>query len=252
MFKQIHDSDGAETVLSPRHNSIYTMTRSSQAWYKHGIAKTKDQTQERFSITLRSVSSKFSRSIILIGDSNTKDINFGSGKGFVGESFPGKRVKAAHVDQIDPVDCIGFAHVVLACGTNNLRTENPSSSCPIHQVVENLEHRIAQIKKLCPNCVITVMPVLPSRLPRMNANIIRYNDLVDEMLMHSFPDAGFPSMHDFLDPKGMLSIKYNRDNDPIHLGGRGVAKFVSVMKYRVYERESMNRRRNSKPVPAPD
>ncbi len=69
--------------------------------------------------------------------------------------------------------------------------------------------------------------------------------------MHSFPDAGFPSVHDFLDSKDMLSIKYSRDNDPIHLGGKGVAKFVSIMKCRVYERECMNRR-NSKPVPAPD
>ncbi len=251
VFKQIHDPNSDETVLSPKPNSMYTMTRSSQAWYKHGIPKTKEQTHERFSITLRTVSSKFSRSILLMGDSNTKDVIFGSGKGFVGESFPGRRVKAAHVDQIDPVACIGFAHIVLACGTNNMRIENPSSRCPTPQIVETLMHKIAQIKKLCPNCTITVMPVLPSRLPKMNANIVRYNELVDRMLSRSFPDIGFPSMQDFLDSKNLLSTKYSRDNNPIHLSERGIAKFVSVMKYRVYERECMNRR-NSKPVPAPD
>ena len=71
-FKCIHDTGNEASTeyvhsVSPESNSVYVMTRSSQAWYRHGIdetgpAETQSPVQTgRFSITLRTVSiAKFS------------------------------------------------------------------------------------------------------------------------------------------------------------------------------------------------
>ena len=62
-----------------------------------------------------------------MGDSNTKDIQFGTGSGKVGDSYPGKRVKASRVKNIDPVECVGYQNVFLHVGTNDLRCEYVTS-----------------------------------------------------------------------------------------------------------------------------
>jgi hypothetical protein len=57
--------------------------------------------KERYSLTFGSVSEKFQRSVLILDDSNTKDIKFGNSSGRVGASYPGKRVKAAKMNSID-------------------------------------------------------------------------------------------------------------------------------------------------------
>ena len=57
-FKQDRDQD--PTKLDVKSNSLYTMTRSSQNWYRHGVPILSDDntTEERSSITFRSLSSQ--------------------------------------------------------------------------------------------------------------------------------------------------------------------------------------------------
>jgi alkylated DNA repair dioxygenase AlkB len=88
-FKAIHNDTEEIRTLTPQHNSVYTMTRSSQGWYRHGIDSA-ESSEVRFSFTFRCVSQRNRRSVIIQGDSNTKDIQFGSGAGTVGETYPGK------------------------------------------------------------------------------------------------------------------------------------------------------------------
>ena len=234
---------GQESVeLDVKHNSLYVMTKSSQNWYRHGIpSPAADQdVEERFSVTFRCLSKQFKRSILLMGDSNTKEVNFGSGTGKVGESFPGKRVKASRVKNIDPHQCIGYSNVFLMCGTNDLRCENVKMESDVHKVVDELRHKLSDIKQLCPKTKIFVVPVMPSRIPRMNSNITMYNELVDQMLFSCFNDIWFQGIYSFLDEQGMLSLKVARPNDKIHLGSRGIAKLVTYMKSCVFKREKMD------------
>ncbi len=100
------------------------------------------------------------------------------------------------------------------------------------------------------------MPVLPTRLPAMNKNIVMYNDMVDQMLHECLPEVWFPSLHHFLDENSLLSVGLTRANDSIHLGSRGIAKLVTTIKQCVYRRECESRRvkgssRNLRPSPAP-
>ncbi len=199
------------------------------------------------------------RSVLLIGDSNTKNIVFGSGAGKVGETYPGHRVKAAKIEHIEPAACIGYTNVIIACGTNNLRPENLRSDEDIHHLVNTLHEKISAIKHLCPNSKIFVMPVMPTRIPRMNRHIILFNNLAHSMLRKCFDNVAFPGIYEFLDDKGLLSSALTRNGDDIHLGTRGLAKFVRLFTTLIFQREKSERvhmsspssNRNRGPPPAP-
>ena len=248
LFEPKQDRDQDPTELDVKSNSLYTMTRSSQNWYRHGVPKVSDEspTEERFSITFRSLSSQSRRNIVLIGDSNTKDVNFGDGIGKVGHSFPGKRVKAARVKDINPHLCAGYSNAFLMCGTNDLRSENVRNVSDIHKTVSTLKNKLTEIRQLCPLTNIFVVPVLPSRIHEMNKNIMLYNNLVHEMIDNCFPDIWFKGIYGFLDNNNLLSVKFTRGNDMIHLGSRGLAKFVSHMKNCVFLKEKILREKVSR------
>ena len=222
------------------------MTRSSQGWYRHGIDST-ESSKDRFSLTFRCVNQRNKRSVLIQGDSNTKDIKFGIGAGTVGETYPGKRLRTPKVSDISPESCIGYSNVVLVCGTNDLRVEAVRDDADICKVVDIYRSKLYMIKKLAPTSKIFVVPVLPTRNARMNSNITRFNCLLSEMLSHCFRDVFFPGVYSFLDSKNLLSFRLTRKNDDIHLGEKGIAQFVRLLKLWIFECEARERRlsRNS-------
>ena len=237
LFEAKHDDGEKPVVLEPQSNSVYVMSRSSQNWFYHSILRPEENesVEERFSITFRSLSQKFRRSIMLMGDSNTKEIKFGEGSGTVGASYPGKREKAARVKDIDPVKCVGYQNIFLHCGTNDLRCTEIISDNQIYELVNTLHGKLALIKQLCPKAKIFVVPVLPSRISAMNRNIMMYNNLAAKMLAKSFPSISFRGVYGFLDNYGLLKSKLTRNNDTIHLGPRGISLYVSLMKQYVFQ-----------------
>jgi hypothetical protein len=76
-IEEIHHESDKFTDFEVTNSSVCTMTRTSQEWCRHGITTSTEQTGEKFSLTFRSVSEKFC--LIILGDSNTKNINFGKG-----------------------------------------------------------------------------------------------------------------------------------------------------------------------------
>ena len=242
-FQPKHSESSPSQNLLVSHNSLYVMTRKSQNWFRHGIPPPlpTEEVDERFSLTFRCLKKQFCRSVILIGDSNTKAVNFGSGFGKFGQSFPGKRVRAAKIKDIEPSDCTGFANVFLMCGTNDLRCENISHVSEIKNLVDVLKEKLILVKQLCPESKVFVVPVLPSKIPQMNKNICLFNSLVDKMLYSNFPDIWFEGIYSFVDRQGMLSDKLRRPNDDIHLGPRGIAKLVTYLKICIYKREQFEK-----------
>ncbi|KAL5258266.1 hypothetical protein ACHWQZ_G013043 [Mnemiopsis leidyi] len=154
-FEAKHSNESLEE-LEVSDNSVYIMSRKSQNWFRHGVPPPSpgESTEERFSITFRCLKKQLSRSILLIGDSNTKQVTFGSGLGKVGQSFPGKRIKAAKVKDIEAKDCVGYSNIFIMCGTNDLRCGYISDERDIHCVVETLKDKLIQVKQLCPEAKI--------------------------------------------------------------------------------------------------
>ena len=188
-----------------------------------------DKCEERFSITLRNVKNKNSRSTVLVGDSNTKPIKFGNGKGTVGESYPGRRVKAAKVKDINPTDCCEYANAVIACGTNDLRLSEVDKSDPgkyIQELVSTLRGKLEQIKLLSPQTNIIVMPVLPTRDSKMNNLICRYNTSVFNSEFRRRLGVTMPPLYSFLDSKHILSLHLTRY--------KGISMFVRVIKEAIF------------------
>lgn len=70
----------------------------------------------------------------------------------------------------------------------------------------------------------------------MNQHIRYFNNLVNQMLNQHYPDISFTGVYNFLDRQGLLDKKLIRNNDDIHLGKRGVAQYVAMMKSCVFRR----------------
>lgn len=223
-------------------NTMYVMTRKSQAWYKHEILDA-EKCEERFSVTLRHINKCNRRSILMIGDSNTKNIKFGSGKGTVGEKYPGKRIKAAKIHQIDPSECVGYSNIVIACGTNDLRPTEVTGPLDtyVYNLVNTLKSKIEEINALT-QTKIFVMPVPPTRDQNMNRNIVAYNGLLMKSEFVARYNVWIPGIYSFLDRSGMLSSNLTRGGDPIHFGEKGICMFIKTIKDSVYHRERVERR----------
>ena len=122
----------------------------------------------------------------------------------------------------------------------------------IRKVVDEYKSKLCIIQQLCPSSKIFVVPVLPTRNVKMNRNIVRFNSMLSDMLNQSrFGNVYFPGVYSFLDSKGLLSARLTRNNDDIHLGDKGLAQFVRLIKLWIFECEARERRlsRNSSRVP---
>ena len=82
----------------------------------------------------------------------------------------------------------------------------------------------------------------------MNKNIIMFNRLVYDMLESSLEQSVWQiGVYHFVDNKGLLAMNLTRNGDEIHLGNRGLSKFVSCVKHWVYVRAKLERTRQRKP-----
>ena len=239
-FSEIHGDQTAS--LDVENNSLYFMTKTSQSWFKHSMLDV-EVTEERYSITMRNVEPTYSRSTIIVGDSNTKEIKFGSGKGTLGEKYPGKRIKAAKISDIDPRDCVGYSNIVLVCGTNDLRPEeHPNVPALANRLIE----KARQMRLLCPKSKLFMMPVLPSRDASMNRNVMAFNRRIGDWVeREGDPFVDQPSVVEFLDNRDLLDRRFTRPGDLVHLGKSGICKFVTIIKNSIYNREKFLRGINS-------
>ena len=114
---------GEQRILSVRNRSLYVMSRKSQVLWSHGIEKCADFLGVRYSITMRTVGNRFYRSTIVQGDSNTKHLKFGQGKGTFGFNMPGEAVYTPVIANIDPWACVGYKNIIIHCGVNDIKND---------------------------------------------------------------------------------------------------------------------------------
>ena len=224
-----------------KNGSLYTMTRTSQAYYSHRIDAENCGDSVRFSLTFRHLNKQFNRSTILIGDSNTSDFKFGEGTGTFGASLPGKRVKAATVEDINPFDCVAYKNVVFVVGTNNLRSKYISHRDDIANVLKTLQEKIRIIQKIRKDIKIIILPVLPTRSADMNRHIVYFNRIL-YTYVSSCPSSNIslPGLYEFLDDQHLLSRNFTRDGDYIHLNPLGISRLALIIKGVIFNRLSNN------------
>ena len=229
----------AETTHVASDRSLYVMTRSSQDYYTHQINTDGSNADNvRYSLTFRHVGDQFINSTVVIGDSNTKDFKFGDGKGTFGRSVPGKRIRATTVEDINPHDCAGFANVVIVTGTNNLRSNVISCRADVEKVCQTLQEKIAGIRRIRKDVLITIVPVLPTKFSDMNRQIRCYNTMLYEMFISTGTNFNIklPGLYEFLDRDRLLRCDLSRTGDGIHLNGRGISVLVLRIKKAILNR----------------
>ena len=161
-FTNLHT--GEQRILLAKGRSMYAFSRKSQAVWSHGIEKSAEFQGVRFSITLRTIGKRFTRSTVILGDSHTRHLKFGEGNGTFGFNMPGERVYTPLIEDIDPWTCVGYSNIIIHCGINNIKGRGAN----VQQCANKFISKIAEIKAWCPKAKLTINPILPSRSESIN------------------------------------------------------------------------------------
>ena len=232
-FKELHGDKTDELLVN--HNSLYTMSLASQSFWSHEILADSTshfkETDVRYSITLRSIHSRFRNSTVIVGDSNTKHLKFGEGLGSFGYYFPGERIEAPLIDDIDVTRCVGYSNIILHCGINNIKHTSVNNITKVSHCFNKLKHKIELVHKLCPKSQLIVSPILPTKDQQLTAKALDFNEMLFRYEDHAqyFRTLNFNS---FCDMNGILydSMGCHNPRDMLHLGSQGIKHLVKSIK----------------------
>ena len=135
---------------TPKSGSMYTMSKLSQELFKHKIDSEDDKNLKvRYSLTFRSLSWTNDNSTIIFGDSNTKELKFGSGgDNMFGKSMPGEKVLSYTIDQINPLQCVGYSNIVIHCGVNDVKENCVESRNDIVSIYNKFVVKVNEIRSV--------------------------------------------------------------------------------------------------------
>ncbi len=184
------------------------------------------------------MSDKFLKSTVIIGDSNTRFLKFGTGQGTFGQNIPGKRIEALHINKINPLDCCGFQNIFIHCGVNDIKSYTINSRDKLSSKFTELKGIIDQILILCPTSKVYVSPILPTKSRDINLRASQFNELLlnfrGNMMHYKFDTLNF---NEFVNNSGYLHEDYGRywnPEDQLHLGSKGIRVLVGMIRERVY------------------
>ena len=218
--------------------SMLVASRFSQDFWLHRIDKV-ESSDVRYSFTFRDVSPHYINSTILLGDSNTQHVKFGSGQGTLGQWMPGKRVKVGHIEEIpDACDIGPYRNVVLHTGVNNLN--NPKYRKSNSALIKILESKIQDISTTYPKAKIFISLLLPSRYAPLNYRIRDFNNMILDLtckfslvsvIEHSVFGEILSDEHGRWKSNGIDSSDFIPNiNDILHLGKHGIRKLAMNFK----------------------
>ena len=221
------DTPAEEKVETIEGNSLYVMSKQSQFVWQHRIDPSSETRALRYSITFRYISKNSANATIIVGDSNTRHLKFGSGKKTFGDRIPGKRVEAFLIDQIDPYQCEGYSNVFIHCGINNIK----KSGSVVEECVDKLASKLDKICELCPYSKVTVSPILPTKLSWLNARALHFNQLLFRYCDGN-PRIGTLDFNSFVGSDSLLDSalgRYQDQTDAIHLGSTGIFRLSRLI-----------------------
>ena len=243
IFKNIKDSSTTDVKLM--NNNLLSFSRYSQEFWTHGIPKD-ESTTCRYSLTFRYLAPMFLNSTLIMGDSNTNNLNFGSGKNTFGIWMPGMRIKAGRIQDVPEPSKIkaAYRHFVIHTGINDIRSQNPK---PIPVLASNLFKKCTSFLNCFPKCKVHISLLLPSKDPMLNISINQFNSLVVQFCM-SQNNCTFVDNSNLADPAGFLYPhlgRHTREGNPkhddaVHLGSKGISTFCMNIKKQIVKMRSVN------------
>ena len=224
------------------------MSQQSQHYWKHRIDPS-DQTDSdfvRYSITLRSVHRVNKNSTIIIGDSNTRFLEPSNNRDIFGKEMPGERVLTYHIRDIDPKVCVGYQHIIVHVGINDLNeysigrlnTDPDPGDVDAHFTL--FINKLEEIQQLCPYARLIISPILPTKLEKLNERALKFNHmLIDYVSCRN--NLVLLNFNPFLCKQSGLLDKqygsYKKPRHPVHLGKQGIAMLGNMFKDSVFRRK---------------
>ena len=247
-FRELQ-SDNLTDVLC-KGRSMYYMTRHSQDFYKHSLKKHEGSPLgTRYSLTFRSIHWSNFNSTALIGDSNFGPINFGNGKGKLGQSTPGLRMWAPTIDTVRPLSCTSFKNIVLMVGTNDLKTPGVTDE-QIKELYKDYKTKISLIRKYNSKCRIFVCPVLPTKSHNINRRINIFNSYIyNDLCQCNLNVIKVEGFMKFLDKRSNLlnnDLAKPEVSDELHLNRKGTSVLVMLLKECIFTNRNRSRLVGSK------
>jgi len=235
-------TDNASTrseELLLQDGSILVASRFCQDFWLHGIEKDTSE-NVRYSFTFRNISPHYINSTILIGDSNTKLVNFGEGQGTLGKWMPGKCVKAGYIEAIPAATDIGpYRNIVIHTGINSINNSNYRRSD--NYLIQALESKCKNIADVYPRSKLFVSLLLPTRSEALNRHVRKFNNMILD-LTYNFKNIFIIDHAIFGDLLCDEHGRWDTENDcantrdTLHLGKKGIRLFASKIKSSIFER----------------
>ena len=260
-MKFVNCSDNAANVndcVSLKDNDLLVFSRASQDFFHHSIVADQNSSQIRYSFTFRSLAPYNINYTTIIGDSNTKDIVFGSDKGKLGLWLPGSRIKASKIKNIpDPFTIGPCRNILLNVGINDVQEDNPKST---ECLVDQLDSKIKSIMKVYPKTKVSISLLLPTKISYLNFRVNQLNNGIKRLAANSrninvIEHSNLVDQFGFLNPVlGRHKRGLPNPDDHVHLGPNGIKRFVLNIKNTILRKKSQPVRGNvgrNQPSPTP-
>ena len=230
--------------LSLANNSVLISNRFAQDFWLHGIDEDDTVDEMRYSFTFRHLSPHFVNSTVVIGDSNTRSLQFGRGLGTFGSWMPGKQIPAMHIEEIPgPLKIGPYRNIVIHTGINNIKTQNRKSN---KTLVNELESKCSEILNVYPRTKIYVSLLLPTKITMLSQRVRELNNYILDMA-YSHNNIRVIDHVEFHDSSNILKDDLGRFTDGrpnpidlIHLGRKGIQMFACEIKTCIMKRRKSN------------
>ena len=254
-IKFLNNAGSEERDLTLKDGSVLVTSRQSQDFWVHEV-EASDAMEASYSITFQHVAPYFINSTALIGDSNTRVMNFGEGKGTFGVWMPGKRVEAFHIEDIpDPLKVGPYRNFIIHTGVNNIKRRDRRSNSSL---VNEMESKCTNILEVYPRSRIYISLLLPTKLESLNYRVKELNSMLIE-LAHSYRNISIidHSWSILCDRSGCLKSELGRhdkssglplDSDSLHLGKNGYRILAINIKEGIFGKRRGNIRYNNNQV----
>ena len=171
-----------------------------------------------------SISSSTRKTLLVLGDSNTKYIRF--------PNTGHHRIPTYSIEEIDPSVCIGYAKIWIHVGINNLKSVRCGAPDDVQKSFELFTHKIERIGRLSPDTTVIISPILPTGVDILNERAGIFNELLFST-KRWWLELDFSI---FANKFGMLDKFFRcfgNPKDKIHLGANGIRELEHMIASRI-------------------
>ena len=102
-------------------------------------------------------------------------------------------IKAYTIEEINPIDSIGYQNIVFQVGLNNMKNKYAltDGSIDIESTFDQWLSKLVAIKRLCPYSRIIVSPIPPTKIRSLNDRARKFNRLMFTCQNRFWQQLGF-------------------------------------------------------------